>query len=70
MMFTPYFIELLRIIAMAATNQFLPDLPIGISNWQVIRDDKMFFVDKTAQLGDLVTNQRKIFIFSRTFLIA
>ena len=46
---------------MAATNQFLPDLPIGISNWQVIRDDKMFFVDKTAQLGDLVTNQRKIF---------
>ena len=47
---------------MAATKQFLPDLPIGISNWQVIRDDKMFFVDKTALLGDLVTNQRKIFL--------
>ena len=47
---------------MTQTKQFLPDLPIGISNWQVIRDDKMFFVDKTALLGDLVTNQRKIFL--------
>ena len=43
-------------------SQSLKSLPIGIYKWQDICEYNMFFVDKTARLGTLVTNQRKIFL--------
>lgn len=43
-------------------SQSLKSLPIGIFRWKDICEYNMFFVDKTARLGTLVTNQRKIFL--------
>ena len=43
-------------------SQSLKSLPIGIFRWKDICSNNMFFVDKTARLGTLVTNQRKIFL--------
>lgn len=43
-------------------SKVLKDLPVGVSDWSEIHEHKMFFVDKTADLGVLVTNQRKIFL--------
>ncbi len=40
----------------------LQPLPLGVSDWAQIRKDHLFLVDKTALLGDLVQNLRKVFI--------
>ncbi len=45
-------------------NKNLLPFPIGMPNWQTIREDKRFFVDKTEKLSFLVQNCSRIF-FSR-----
>lgn len=43
------------------TTSHLTKLPVGISNWNAICEQDLFYVDKTAKLADLVWNQRKVF---------
>lgn len=46
---------------MSALEHKLKDLPIGMSDWSDIRQDGLFFVDKTAKLSSLVA-KRKVFL--------
>lgn len=43
------------------TTSRLKKLPIGISDWNAIREQNLFYVDKTAKLAALVSDQRKVF---------
>ena len=43
------------------TNQ-LRKFPLGVPNWNAIRQQNLFFVDKTVKLGSLVTDFRRVFI--------
>ncbi|MBU3843512.1 MAG: AAA family ATPase [Candidatus Anaerobiospirillum pullicola] len=43
------------------TNQ-LRKFPLGVPNWNAIRQQNLFFVDKTAKLGSLVNDFRRVFI--------
>ena len=43
-------------------EQPLKHLPIGLPSWNAIRKKNLFFVDKTANLDALVTDQCKVFI--------
>lgn len=40
----------------------LKPLPVGIADWNSIREQNLFYVDKTASLEALVSDKRKIFI--------
>lgn len=44
------------------TQLRLKSLPLGIASWRAIRKQDLFFIDKTAQLGALVTAQRRVFL--------
>ncbi len=41
----------------------LRKFPLGVPNWNAIRQQNLFFVDKTAQLGSLVTDFHRVFMF-------
>ena len=49
---------------MAPELSNLQAFPLGLSDFNSIRADDLFFVDKTAKLGALVSNYRRVF-FSR-----
>ena len=40
----------------------LQQFPLGVPSWDSFRRDNLFFVDKTALLGSLVTSFRRVFI--------
>ena len=40
----------------------LQQFPLGVPSWNSFRRDNLFFVDKTALLGSLVTSFRRVFI--------
>ncbi len=40
----------------------LRSLPIGVPDWKEIRNENLFFVDKTSKIRALVTDQRKVFV--------